>query len=365
MGIIISKNGKNARKIEQTTVKEEDFLQRYVAANPESLPLDSIRDDLKLMVIGREFATQSGPVDVLAIDDEGGLYIVETKLYKNPDKRLVIAQLLDYGAALWKAYPTGDDFLADLEQMLALDGENLSKRLSAFFGLSDLEVEEIRAAVKQNLADGNLKFIVLMDRVHDRLRDLILFINQKSRFNVYAVEMEFYEHDGMEIVIPRLLGAEVKKDVSSNSATRRGKLASEAEFFHRIDKESVKDTFRKLLEFSTTVGALRDFGSTSISLKLPDPKGTRQKVTLFVIDTYGEVYLGWTATQLEALKLPTKLSTEYVKSIAALVPGVEPDPRYGDSLSRTLTAAEVRLVFDSFTRAVKSFVENVKKASRG
>lgn len=39
-----------------------------------------------------------------------------------------------------------------------------------------------------------------MDQLCDRLRELIRFINGKSRFSVYAFEMEFYRHDGMEIL---------------------------------------------------------------------------------------------------------------------------------------------------------------------
>ena len=40
--IIISKNGKNAKKIEKTEFASESVLQEYIYNNPESIPIDEI-----------------------------------------------------------------------------------------------------------------------------------------------------------------------------------------------------------------------------------------------------------------------------------------------------------------------------------
>ena len=102
MSIIISKNGKEAKKIDEQEIEKERDLQVYIHSNPEAIPVYEIQEDKRLLVVAREFQTKSGPIDALAIDKDGDIYIVETKLYKNPDKRTVVAQALDYGAALWK-----------------------------------------------------------------------------------------------------------------------------------------------------------------------------------------------------------------------------------------------------------------------
>jgi RecB family endonuclease NucS len=102
MSIIISQKGINAKVVTRSDFENEDYLQNYIHKNPESIPLYDIAEDRKLFIVKREFPTNSGQIDALAIDQAGGLYIIETKLYKNPDKRLVVAQALDYGAALWK-----------------------------------------------------------------------------------------------------------------------------------------------------------------------------------------------------------------------------------------------------------------------
>jgi hypothetical protein len=249
MAIIISKNGKDARKIEKTPTKQEDDLQRYVFDNPDSLPLDDIKKGTKLLVIGREFETDSGPIDVLAVDGDGNIYIIETKLYKNPDKRTVIAQMLDYGAALSKTYGSGDDFLRDIDELVAESkAGGLSDRLRKLYELNDEDVVEVRGAIKSNLSDGSIKFVVLMDKLPERLRDLILFINEKSRFTIYAVEMEFYQHEGMEIVIPKLFGAEGKKEVGSGSSTPGRKKWTEQSFFDEVKQKLSPKEFDSVKE---------------------------------------------------------------------------------------------------------------------
>jgi len=110
MAIIISKGGKNAKKIEKSNFEREDYLQKYIYDNPESIPLYDIKDDIHLLILVREFSTESGPIDAIGIDADGNIYLIETKLYKNPDKRTVVAQVLDYGASLWRNFSNFSNF---------------------------------------------------------------------------------------------------------------------------------------------------------------------------------------------------------------------------------------------------------------
>lgn len=118
MVILVSKNGKNAKKIEKSNFSKEDYLQNYIYNNPESIPLYEIKEDIRVCILSRELLTKSGPIDAFGIDNDGEVYIIETKLYKNPDKRLVVAQVLDYGASLWKNNVDFDIFLDSLEKDL-------------------------------------------------------------------------------------------------------------------------------------------------------------------------------------------------------------------------------------------------------
>jgi hypothetical protein len=212
MSIIISKEGKNARKIDPTGIDEETYLQQYISDNPNSLPLDEIAEDIRLLIIAREFPTKSGEIDALGIDYEGNIYVIETKLYKNADKRLVLAQVLDYGASLWRTYEDTELFLEEIERAAGkIFNEPLAQRIQKFYKTDIESVAEILQFIRQNLRDGNFRFVVLMDHIEDRLRDLLVFVNQNSRFNIYGVEMGFYKFENYEILIPKLYGAESKK----------------------------------------------------------------------------------------------------------------------------------------------------------
>ena len=181
MAIIISKSGKNAVRVERSVIQEEDYLQRYIYDNPESLPMHELKENLRLLILLREFPVPSGYIDALGVDQDGEIYIIETKLYKNPDKRLVLAQMLDYGASLWKNFGDGDQFINQLEQELTKSaGVGLGPRLCEFFGLAPENLGSYLQSLKEVLKKGSFRFVVLMDRLDDRLKDLISFVNANS-----------------------------------------------------------------------------------------------------------------------------------------------------------------------------------------
>ena len=246
MPIIISKNGKGARRVEKTSFKQEEELQKYIFENPDCIPIEDIKEDVQFVILDREFPVSVGSIDALGVDSEGDIYIIETKLYKNPDKRRVLAQVLDYGAALWDLYKSPDDFISLIDQRLIdKTEEGLVEKLESIFGGSEGIIDNI----KQNLLNGSFRFIILMDEVPSALKNLILYINQNSQFSVYSVELEYYKYEEYEILIQDVFGAEVKKKAT---ATRR-KQWDESSFFKEVeenlDEESIK-AVKKLYEFS-------------------------------------------------------------------------------------------------------------------
>ena len=246
MAIIISEEGKNAKKIEKSTIEAEDYLQKYIYDNPESLPLYDIKEDIRLLILAREFPTNSGPVDALGIDKDGEIYVIETKLYKNPDKRLVLAQVLDYGAALWRGYNNFNDFLKAIDDKVqAQFNTNVNHKLEDFFDITDDDVATLLSNTESNLKDGSFRFVVLMDRLSDRLKDMIIFINQNSTFDIFGVEMEYYKFNEYEIMIPRLFGSEVKG--KTPTGTRR--KWDEKSFFDDAEKKKkMKDAELKAIK---------------------------------------------------------------------------------------------------------------------
>jgi len=265
MSIIISSGDNKATRVDKSSFDKEKFLQEYIYKNPESIPLYDIREDIRLLILAREFGTESGPIDAIGIDGSGELYIIETKLYTNTDKRTVIAQALDYGASLWNHSNDFNEFLATLdEHTQRVFKLKTTEKIKEFFNLSDEEVARVVEKIKSNLNDGVFHFVILMDKIEDRLKDLIRFVNQNSQFDIYAVEFEYYKYETQEIIIPKIFGAEVKKDiaVSTSSSDRRKwteeQLLADAKSRYE-DKEYL--AFRKIYDFSKENASEIKFGT--------------------------------------------------------------------------------------------------------
>jgi len=294
MAILISKNGKNAKKIEKSDFEKEDYLQKYIHENPESLPLYEIKEDIKLLIVAREFPTNSGPIDALGFDKDGEIYIIETKLFKNPDKRLVVAQILDYGASLWHSYSDFNDFISAINDKVNKKFDvSLSQKLEDFFGIIDEDVSIQIENIKRNLKEGNFRFVVLMNKIHDKLKDLIVFINQNSRFDIFGVELEYYKYEDFEIMIPKLFGTEVKKEVGSTS---KRKFWNWESFSHqRLQKfgDEVLEVSKTIIDFSgeNDIGVSWSSSNLGSFILTFDSESGEKKFYPFAIQGDGKI--GW------------------------------------------------------------------------
>lgn len=77
-------------KLEPSQLPNESQLENFLAKDISILGLD-------VLVIGRQVVTSYGKkIDLLAIDQDGALYVIELKRDKTP--REVVAQALDYGS---------------------------------------------------------------------------------------------------------------------------------------------------------------------------------------------------------------------------------------------------------------------------
>jgi len=254
MSIIISKDGKDAQRVSPSSFDKEDYLQQYITNNPDSVPVYEIDEDIRLLILAREFVTNSGPIDALGIDQNGNIYLVETKLYKNTDKRTVMAQVLDYGAALWASSLDFNDFANKLDEHVRKEySMNTRQKVQEFFSIDDDQYEITKESMQNNLNDGRFKFVVLMDELHDRLKDLIRFINRNSQFDTYAVELDYYKHESFEIIIPKMYGTEVKKEIAvKTNSTNNRRQWDESSFMQQLadDAPSSVESIKKLYEWS-------------------------------------------------------------------------------------------------------------------
>jgi hypothetical protein len=257
MPIIVTSNGERATRLAKSRFTNESDLQAFIKANPEVIPVEELKEDAKLVVIERESPTMAGPIDLLAADQNGELYIIETKLYRNPDKRQVLAQILDYGAALWSCAGDPDTWLKQLKQRIG--SEQLEHLLETEFQERSTALD----GIKNSLQTGIYNFLVLMDVIPENLKNLITFINENSRFQIILVEMEYYQHGDYKIFIPHLFGGENR----SKSASPKNSLRQtwdESSFFVKasetLSTEQV-NAVRKIYEAAVRFGAEIAWGS--------------------------------------------------------------------------------------------------------
>lgn len=267
MAIMIVEKGRKAQRIERHSIEQENYLQAYVQSNPETLPVEELKPGAKLLVVAREFPTASGPIDALAIDDDGDIYIVETKLAKNADKRRVIAQMLDYGAALWNG---GSESFLDQ----AGRNDELPLKIGEAFSLEDeSEIQAIVSALEANVEAGRFHFVVLMDQIDERLKTLITFVNSNSRFTILGLEFDIYTHGELDILIPRLFGAEARKVAGSQGPHARRRTWTETEFFEEASTRLTPEHLRRVRELydcarrtgEVTFGAGEKFGGFNVT----------------------------------------------------------------------------------------------------
>lgn len=186
------------------------------------------------------------------------------------------------------------------------------QKLSDFFGIDDEQVGNLLNRLESDLSSGRFTFIVLMDHLHNQLKDLITFINANSRFVLLGCEMEFYRYDEFEILIPKLYGTETKKLISSSSTPAARKKWDERTFFEDVRvrvERSVERKIRELYEYSQRAADHISWG-TGASRGSFNPKYERISArSLFTVFSDGvlQINFGWLNDDESTLEFRKKL----------------------------------------------------------
>lgn len=364
MAIIVSHNNKNARRLEESKFGLEDNLQEYIYDNPDVIPVYDIEQDARLFIAAREFPTNSGPIDALGFDESGNIYVIETKLFKNPDKRTVVAQALDYGASLWRHSADFDSFISDINTHTTKQfGKSFSDIFCEFFGLED--ISQASDSIRHNLESGVIKFVILMDTLDERLKDLIVYVNQNSKFDIYAVDFEYYRHDEFEIIIPKLYGTEVKKTVATKSSNSTRKQWNRETFFEVVDtnRELVsieqRDTVYKLWNWAERHGALFNWGTGAVygTFSPVFPKRFNRSFLTISLDGHTKINYGHLDQYPDDVKRLRDTLRKYFGNAQLKVTDVA-----DDDLLRTyptITAREMPNYVDILIQALDEFMKQI------
>ena len=235
MTIALKVGKQNSKLLEASAFRRESDLQSNLSKNLKIIPVQEIEDGLELLLIGREFYSRHGPIDILAVDQNGQLYILETKLSGNSDKRRAVAQVMDYAAALWRDYRKNPEaFFRAISNKYEF---NLQAEAMNFAGFDEELSSDFTRKVAANLESGAFRLMVVMDEINDQLKDLIAYINTNSELSLYAIQLHYYkdESNDLEIIIPELYGAEIRKSSASTSSFID---STKEQFWADVDSES-------------------------------------------------------------------------------------------------------------------------------
>ena len=268
----------------------ESFIQDLVFHHPDVLPAVDL-DETKspLVPIGREIATDVGPIDALYVSPSGGITVVEAKLWRNPEsRREVVGQIIDYAQNLstW-SYERLDQTCRQAA------GSSLWGLVSAQDGDRSPEAEaSFVDAVSRNLREGRFLLLVVGDGIREEVERMASYVQSSPQlqFHLALVELRIFESatGGVRVVVPSIVArtAEVTRAVVTVDVAEEASVAvsvsvpnddeprsrqrlSEDEFLGQFLDAEYRSAVDKLFRFATARGLVVNIGDRAASLRVP------------------------------------------------------------------------------------------------
>ena len=190
------------KKVKVVEFSEEKKLQDIIENHPEVL---SIPTNGSIVPLVKEYPTNTGQADLIAFDEGGRIYIIETKLHKNYDKRKALAQLIDYASQI-VMHDTFEDFKEKIHREA---GKTLEEIVKERF---EENYEQVLDRLKTAFNEEDFALVLVMDELDAPLKDMIFFLNRHSNLNIIGVELKrFVLNEKTEVFVPMVVGVEVPK----------------------------------------------------------------------------------------------------------------------------------------------------------
>lgn len=375
---------------------DEGWIQELIRANPEILPVAEIEPAFApLLSVGREVATDVGSIDNLYPSAQGYLTIVETKLWRNPEaRREVVGQIIDYAKEISRwSFEELENRVRGYNQRYRGSNLGIIDTIRLIEQIEEADEPFIVDRISRNIQRGRFLLLVVGDGIRESVETMVDFLSQTPQlyFTLALVELQVYElgadQDKSLLVIPQIVTRtreitraivrvegkaieSVRVDVDTKIETERPPGArftlSEQDYFdalsQSVDSEHV-DFARRIKEDMENRGCVIDWRQASYVVKLPDPGGSGQNLTLFVLTKDGKVYPGWLAGQLRALALPEQIDFDFVKNSSQLFKRCEVHRKNPDSWSRYIALKELQQRYDDFVSLVQTTIDRIKDAS--
>jgi hypothetical protein len=224
--------------------RSEDFMQMLVAKHPE---LISDQDGALLLIrreqpiADREDGGGRWSLDHLFVTRTGIPVLVELK--RAVDTRLrreVVGQMLDYaanGTAYWQGGRIAESFAATAAE----HGRDPDAELEQFLGAGS-DQEHFWEQVDANFAAGRIKLVFVADTIPRELARIVEFLNEQMKADVRAVELSWFEGEGITALTPRVIGETERAQNEKAARSSLPKIGREEwieEHFRKFGSETV------------------------------------------------------------------------------------------------------------------------------
>lgn len=307
----------------------EAWLQDLLHHHPSLFPVEQIEPGFgDLIPLCKEMAVPLGAgrvglIDNLFVTAEGGLVLIEAKLWRNPEaRRTAVAQAMEYAGALFRL-----DYGRIETAVLKARGPDEPHAVSLFdivaMSGADADEAEFHDALTRNLRRGRAIIALVGDGIREDIAPLaeMLQSHAGARFTFALVELAIYETPGAvaRLVVPSVLaqtqliergviridgpgGMAVSVDepvattipIASGptaAVTPRAMSISEDEFFEVLTQKlpEASALLRAFLSQAESLGVYPDFQR---SLNLKHPSADRNPLNLASIYKEGFVETG-------------------------------------------------------------------------
>lgn len=361
--------------------KTEEWLQNLIFDHPEILPVDEFDETFSpLIPIGREVGTRSGSIDNLYISPLGRLTIVETKLWKNPEKhRTVVAQIIDYAKEVskWNYKQLSEAVLKASRTRISNERRSLDQIASPFLDTFGMSLSDFQERTITNLRSGEFLLLIIGDRISANVALLTESIQGVPGldFRLGLIELHLFplekDADWPILVVPDIVGRTVEvtrgvikiqyvqekpsvtAEISEEEIPGAPKGKTTPEVFLQKTPTDLRTVYEQWLEIWASKRMYIYWGTVGFSLRVPI-EGKYQTV----VDAYPEwavsliresdaEKLGATAIQYQEYYNQLTTVPDAVNILAA-------GKKY--ILHENLTAEDLMIVF----KAATEFVESIR-----
>lgn len=399
--ILINREG-SATKLKRIPFTEREFyegwLQKLIQDNPEVLPVNEIEPAFSPLVsIGKETGNNAGDIDNLFLSPQGYLTIVEAKLWRNPQaRREVVGQIIDYAKEVssW-SYEHLENKVKTYNREYRKSDLGIIDTLRLIEQIDESEETDIVDAISRNLRRGRLLLLIVGDGIRESVEAMVDFLQQIPQllFTLALVELQVYEitEDDTKqyLIMPQIVTrtreitravvrveSEPRQDVKvsvdvpplEDKSTRGSKrfTLTEDDFFNILSK-SVDQPYiefvKQLIQDVYNSGCIVEWKQASFVVKLDDPGGSGQRLTLFIISKQGELNFGWLPGQLKSLHMSEEIAFNFINGAAQLFNSAKVNPKYPDTLIKPVPPDDLRENYNEFLLLFEKTVEQIRQSS--